>query len=179
MQNKFPKIQLILSTIFFVFSCLIFVFFYRFINNKNQELQLKEIEWQNEALRRDEIKTLEHSIKAVESERQQLETHFAQKSDVVPFLDTIEELAPKAGAKAEITSVDVFTARTGLYVGLKASGTFSSLYKFLVLLENSPYELEFLSTDMHIETGSDESQKTAGAPKWNAVFKIKLLSFIQ
>ena len=99
----------------------------------------------------------------------------------MPFLDTVEGLAPKAGVKAEVTSVDVLSNSNGLVVGMKASGTFNGLYKFLILLENSPYELEFISMNMQSETVvtvSNTEDKNALVPKWNTAFKIKLLSFL-
>ncbi|TSC77943.1 MAG: hypothetical protein G01um101424_77 [Parcubacteria group bacterium Gr01-1014_24] len=167
MQNNFPKTPLFLSIIFFIFSCSVFLYFLEEINNNNQESQLKEMEWQTEALRRYEIKALDRSIKIIEGERAQLETHFAKSSDIVPFLDTIERLAPQVGTKAEVTSVNVSEDHTGLYVGMEASGTFNGLYKFLTLLENSPYELEFVSMDIK-----------KGLESWEAILKIKLLSFI-
>lgn len=178
MQSNFPKIPLLLSAIFFILSCLIFVFLYKAINNNNRESQLREGEWQIEAQRRDEIKALDHSIKIIEEERTQLETHFAKSSDIVPFLDTIERLASKAGARAEVTSVDIPKDSIGLLVGMKASGTFNGLYKFLTLLENSPYELEFLGVDMRQEAGTDAGGKGAAVYRWSATFKIKLLSFV-
>ena len=33
-------------------------------------------------------------------------------------------------------------------MAIKASGSFEALYKFLTLLENSPYELDFISMDI-------------------------------
>ena len=180
MQNNFPKIPLFLSVIFFICSTLVFLFFYRAINNNSKELQLREEEWQSETLRRDGLKTLDYSVKIIEKERTQLETYFVQSSDIVPFLDTIEGLAPKVGVKAEVASVDILTDHTGLMVGMKASGTFSGLYKFLALLENSPYELEFISMDMRRETRlGDVESKNVVIPKWDVIFKIKLLSFVE
>lgn len=179
MQNSFPKKSFLISTTFMILSCLGFFFFLQVINNSNKELQTKEGEWQNEEQRRDGIKMLERSVKAIEGERAQLETHFAQSSDIVPFLDTIEGLAPKVSVKAEVTSVDVLSDSGGLLVGMNASGTFSNLYKFLTLLENSPYELEFISMDMHKETGVSVEGKNTTLPKWNVIFKIKLLSFMK
>jgi len=177
MQKVFQKIPLLLSIIFFCISVFAWLFLFREIKNKNQELELMERRWQAEAQRRDEIKALDHSVKTIEEERAQLETHFARSSDIVPFLDTIEGLASKGGAQAEVSSVDILEDSTGLMVGMKASGTFSALYKFLTLLENAPYELQFLSMDMHRETGLDT--KEIAIPKWNVVFRIKLLSFIK
>ena len=169
MQKIFQKISLLLSIIFCCILLFIFFYFYKAINNNNQEAQLKEVEWQNEAFRRDEIKALDYSVKIIESERAQLETHFAQSSNIVPFLDTIEGLAFKVSVKAEVTFVNPSEDNIGLMVGMKASGTFNNLYKFLTLLENSPYELEFI--EMNMNKGTER--------EWDLILKIKLLSFIK
>jgi len=178
MQNKFPKIPLFLSAMFFLFSFFTLFYFFQEINNNNEESQLKEIEWQTEMLRRDEIKMLDRSIKIIEIERKELETHFAKSSDVVPFLDTIERLAPQVGAKAEVVSVDIGEDKVSLIVGMKASGTFEGIYKFLTLLENSPYELEFVSIDIQKRDVLNTSDQNQIGSRWNATFKIRLLSFI-
>ncbi len=163
-----------------MFASFSFFFFYRAINSNNEESRLKEGQWQNEAKRRDNIKTLDNSVKIIAGERAQLESHFAQSSDIVPFLDTIEGLAPLAGVKAEVTPpLNILEDHSGLVVGMKASGTFTGIYKFLTLLENSPYELEFVAVGINRESVLDTSGKNAAPLKWNAVFKIKLLSFTQ
>lgn len=179
MQSNFPKIQLFLSVIFLIFSCLLFLFFYREVNNKNIESQLKEMQLQKETRRRDEIKALNNSVKIIEEEKTKLETHFAKSSDVVPFLDTIEALAVKVGAKAEVVSVDILKDNTGLLVGMSAGGDFEGLYKFLTLLENSSYELEFVTLDINRKIALSAVNKSVIISEWNAVLKIKLLSFVK
>lgn len=179
MQNKFSKMPLFLSILFLGISLFFFLYLFRKTNENNQKLQIAENEWQREILRRDEIKMLDRSVKIIEGERAQLETHFAQSSDVVPFLDSIERLAVSAGTKAEVVSVNILGDHTGLLVGMKASGNFESLYKFLTLLENSSYELDFVSMDMSKEVGVDVTDKNVKISKWDVVFKMKLLSFIQ
>lgn len=177
MPNYFPKIPFFISIAFFVFSIAFFLLFLGKINSYNEESQLKEMNWQSEAGKREEIKVLNNSIKAIEVEKARLENHFAKSSDIVPFLDTIEELALKASAKAEVTSVDILEDGAGLSVGMKASGTWSAIYKFITLLENSPYELEFIGVDIKKETATGSSREGAMSTKWNAIFRIKLVSF--
>lgn len=180
MQSNFPKTSLLFSIIFFVCSLFVFLFFYRAINENNQKAQEKEEAWLVEKIKREEMKTLDNSVKMIESERAQLETHFAESSDVVPFLDTVEGLASKLGVDAEVVSVNILTDYTGLTVGIKAEGTFSSLYKFLALLENSSYEIEVTSINMQRETELNSAEsKNASVPKWNINFEIKLLSFVK
>src|SRR3989344_1541079 len=170
MQSNSFKTPLFISVAFLGLSLIVFFLFYAKINNNYQETHIREKEWQSEELKREEIKTLDHSIKIIEEERALLETHFARSSDIVPFLDAIEELGRKAGDEAEVTSVDISKDQTALIVGMKASGSFGNLYKFLTLLENSPYMLEFAAVDIKREAGLSDSTV------WDAVFRIKLLS---
>ena len=178
MQDNTPKIHLAFSVIFLLCSSFVFVYFYRATQGNNQKSEIAETEWQNETLKRNDIKALDHSIKIIEKERGKLDTHFAESSDIVPFLDTLEGLAPKVGIKAEVTSVDILADHTGLVVGMKASGSFGGLYKFLTLLENSSYELEFVSVEIHRGTPESTEGKSASIPTWAGLLKLKLLSFI-
>lgn len=181
MQNNFPKKSFLISIIVFCVSLFLLIFLYHVIVKNNKEIQSKEQQWKNEGLRREEVRTLDSSIKAIANERIQLETHFAQSSDVVPFLNTLEGLALRVNSKANVSAVSITDDRTALSVGLNATGTFSNLYRFLTLLENSPYELDFISMDIKKGAVADSATtgKSTSTSQWTAIFKIKLLSFIQ
>jgi len=173
MQNnfkKFKKVPLIISLCFLLLSCLGYLFLYKKIQDNNLTSRAIEAELQMDTSRKDEIKALDRLLKTVQEERVLLDAHFIQSSDVVPFLDTIEKLAPKVNAEAHVTLVDLSKDGSSLTVGVEANGTFASLYKFITLLENSPYELEFMS--MNMQKLEDE------ASGWLVVIKVKLLSFI-
>jgi|GEM_PF-371743 len=183
MKNNFPKIQFLLSLALLLLLAGAFIFFYRYVNLKNQEAQELNFQAENETSRREEAKLLNLSINSIKEEETRLDTHFARGSDIVPFLDTIEALAPQAGAKAETSSVDVAKDNDGLLVKVEATGSFESLYKFLTLLENSPYELQFLQVDLS-KKNETEAPITAEdgtilpqAPSWHGDFEIRLLSF--
>ena len=179
-SKKFKKMPLIFSIAFLALSFFAFFFLYKEINNNKKISEKAQTEWQAEASRRDGIKLLERSVKDISKERTLLESHFAESSDIVPFLDTIERLAFSARAKSEVISVDILKDNTvGLLIGLKASGSFETIYKFLTLLENSPYELEFVSMNMQNLNTQIVSDKKIVSRQWEVLFKIKLLSFIQ
>ncbi len=174
MQNNFPKTQLILSLLFLGLSLFAFLFLYKKINENNEMSEQILTNWQMEANRRRDIELFNSAIKIVEKEKVSLGSHFAQSSDIVPFLDTIEKLALEAGTKSEVVAVSISKDNTELIVELKASGSFDSIYKLLTLLENSPYELDFSLVDVRRE----ESDMNIRTSKWNAFLRIKLLSFI-
>ena len=179
MQSNFPKMPFLFSIIFLGLSVSALLYSLRVIDNKNQESKLLEAEWRSEMLRDNKMQSLDKSLRELSDERTELETHFAPSSDIVPFLDKVEGLAREARVKVEITSVFFAKDHSGLSLELKASGTFSSIYKFLLLLENSPYELAFYGMELHRDMVSDIKEKNSLPPEWNSIFKIKLLSFVE
>jgi hypothetical protein len=179
MQNnfkKFKKIPLIISLFFFLLSFFAWLFIYKNIGDNNQIFDEVEMQLQDEATKKDEIRSLDRLLKAVEPERTLLDSHFIKSSNVVPLLDTIEKLAPQVKVKAEVASVDILSGNASLVVGVKAVGSFQGIYKFLTLLENSPYQLEFLSMNLQ-QIGGTTLPPKGQVSDWSAVFKIKLLSF--
>lgn len=177
--RKFKKTPLILSVLFLAFSCFVFMFLYGVTVSNQEVYEKKQAEWQNEAARREEVKILERSIQEVENERILLESHFAQSSNVVPFLDTLERLARQAGAlSGEIVSVGT-PQDGGLQVSMRTEGSFETLYKFVTLLENSPYELELLMLDLKRQGAPDTAGGGTGNSRWEAMLEINLLSFVQ
>ena|SRR3989344_8614367 len=176
MQSIFQKKILILSIIFFIFSCFVFLFLYKIINDNKKISQLAQEKWQTEDTRKENTKSIINLIKEIEPERILLETHFVQSSDVVPFLNTIEKLAAEVEAKVEVTSVNVENANSSLMVEMEASGSFETIYKLIMLLENSPYDLEFVLVNIQSLNTQDTSTKKTS--QWTANFKMRLKSFV-
>ena len=178
MKNNFEKILLfILATLLLLF-CLAFAFLYQKINNNHQKIQPDTITLQTETNRHDNLMSLEQILKKNVSDRISLESHFIKSSDIVPFLDIIEKSAREVGVLTEINSINAKADNTILTVELKASGGFEAIYKFLILLENSPYILDFTSMDIHKLPSPVVPGKNVDSASWEASFKIQLLSFI-
>jgi hypothetical protein len=179
MNKHSLKTQLIFSAIFFALSFCVLFFVYQQIKNIEHDGDQKLTEWRIESARRDEIKSLDSLMKKIEPQKELLYMHFAESLNPVPFLDTIERLATSVNAKNKVSSVDISKDGKSLIVGMNASGSFESFYKFLTLLENSQYNLEFLSIDM--QKSGEVGSATTSAPlgDWSAAIKIKLLTFIK
>jgi len=178
MKNNSTKISIIVSTIIFLFACFIFLFLYRQINQNNEKAQAGMVAWQTETLRRSDIASLNSSLAQVAGDRTSLDTHFAQSSDVVPFLNSVEQLGTPSGTDVQISSVLTGTNNNELVVDLKATGTFSQVYKFLTLLENSPYEINFNSMSIHKSVVPTTPTTKVSSSEWEADFEVQLLSFI-
>lgn len=179
MKNNFQKILLVISAIILLVLIFAFIFLFIKIDDNNQKVQQNSIDLQTETRRREDISALNKLLQKIAVDRSLLESHFIKSSDVVPFLNLVEKLAIDAGVSAKINSVDAKTNNQELTMNLNASGGFDAVYKFLILLENSPYEIDFLSTDMHMIPPPSPVGKIPSAPKWEVAFKIQLISFIK
>ena len=170
--RKFKKVPFFLSIVFLALSSTALVFLFWQINTNKKLTIAARTEWQEEEARRYEIKSLAILLEDVAAERTALDAHFARSTNVVPFLDSIEELARKVGADPEVVSVDPAPSGAELGVTARARGSFGAVYKFLELLENSPYELEFTTVDIQKISG-DKAGET-----WEIFLRFKLLSFL-
>lgn len=177
MQFIFQKKALIFSIIFLLFSSFLFLFVLISTNNNKKISEIAQAEWQEKATRKENIKLTTDLIKTIESERNLLESHFIRNSDVVPFLDTIEKLAKGVETEAEVDSVHTEDSTSSLIADVKVSGNFENIYKLILLLENSPYDLQFVLVNIKSIDKQDASTKNE-TPKWMANLKIRLKSFV-
>lgn len=179
MQNFYQKKLLIVSGLFVVMSVGIFLFLYLTIKKNDAIAKEAGKNWQLAVEKREKLSSLDSLVRNIEGEKVALETHFAHSSDIVPFLDTMDSIGTQAKVNSSVSSVDVLADKSGLVAHIKASGSFEAIYSFLVLLENSPYELEFSSVNLHREDAGDPTAALANAhPTWNIDFQVKLISFV-
>ncbi len=174
MKNNFPKTPFFLSILLLIFSCSLFYFLYNKIENNYIIAKEFNIEAQKKINYLDELRDIDRGIKIIEKETTELEKHFVYSSNLVPFLDAVEKLASTVNVAAETSFVNISPDNLSLIMGLNAKGSFRSLYKFFTLLENSVYELKFVSLDIFKEV----TQNTKNISKWETNIVIELISFI-
>ncbi len=176
MKTHFQKLPFLFSIVMILVS--VFVFTTLYLETVRNHTDSEEIisKWQTERDHRDEIKALERSVSMYSSERLQLESHFARSSDVVPFLDNMEELARTVNTDPEIISVEALKKPDRLEVKMSVAGEFESLHKFVMLLENSRYEIELTSVDLNLPGASNTSSNIG--KDWELNLSFKLLSFV-
>jgi hypothetical protein len=172
MKNSLPKIQIALSVIFLLAAVGTFVFLRNITLRNNVEAEKISLENKDKDYAKEELKLLNEFVLSIGEEKAEIESHFVKSSDAVPFLDSLEGIGKTLGIKSEVTNVDIPLERDSLIVDVNVSGSFPLIYKFLKLVENSPYETE-ISTMSLERLGPNSS-----APLWSAKFSIKVLSFI-
>lgn len=172
-KNKFKHFPLVFSIVFFVCACVVFFMLLKVINAKNKISQDIQAQWEKEEYRRSNMKSLESLLADTKDDRVLIDQHFVYGSDIVPFLNMIEALAPKVSVNAEVDLVDITKDGSSFSIDLNTTGSFENTYKFISLLENSSYELEFNRIDVRKEDTTTEKSST-----WQGYLKIKVISFI-
>lgn len=174
MKNR-KIIFLISSLLFTLLFCLVFYYIYNKILDNKNSTQILYGEWKTEEDRREVIKSLDRTINKIQDKKIILESHFVGSSDVVPYLDFFEKSAVLVNAKSEVSSVSVPSDNSTINVSLDIDGSFESIYKYINLIENAPYELHITSFTLN------KINNTTGiSPNlWNLNLQIKLLSFTQ
>lgn len=163
-----------------------YVYLYSRITKKTESVESVAIEIENEKRSQQNISGLKRSIVLTEQKNKILESHFVTEGKVVNFIESIEMLGKESGVVVDIQSLQPGeqTGKEGLYVTLSLNGEFNSVNKFILLLENMPYQIVLgnviLSTDKKPVPSTDPSKAVpspVGNPKWKASVDFVLTSY--
>ena len=174
--RKFKKVPLFIAVGFLALSVMLLLFVYKEMKENEALTEGANMEWQKENMRREELRSLERSLREIQNEKNLVEARFAQSSNVVPFLDSLESLAKESGARSEVVSVDIAKESEELLISLKTKGSFDATYKFIRLLETSPYYIKISSFDIERPRGGEEQ---TAAREWTGFFSVRLISFVK
>lgn len=163
---------LVTISISLIISIGVWIVLYRQIQKNKKTTGELQVQLEEDVATKQKALTLQRLMSDLGEETDSFESHFVKNTDIVPFLNTIESLAKQVGAKAVINTVDTPEDPPSLLIGIKASGSFESMYKFMALLENAPYELQILGFDLK-KGGSSEEEVGA----WSATLEVKVVSF--
>ena len=93
-----------------------------------------------------ELISLNRLIENTKKDRANIETIFVKKENIVQFLDFLEELGKGSHTTLKINSIDTVSdkdKKDTIKLALESSGSFREIYAFILLIENSPYDMIF------------------------------------
>lgn len=168
-MKKLSKINifLIIAVILNIFLVFANFFVYRISIKKQQGLddlrgQIFKTEKQKE-----NFNSLKHWFESFEKEKNKIEAVFLREKNIVRFIEQLEELA-----KISKTDIEFQSAEIPIFL-FNLEGPFEDLIRFLVLLENLPFQIEIQDLNLAGREKEVSSQETP----WQARFKIKVLSY--
>lgn len=155
----------------------VYSYLYLQIKYKNTKASILIQEIKEETTKQEELARLKRTISATNADREKLSSHFVLGSKAVGFLETIEGYGKTARTTLSITTADIDTEHNTFKITLIAKGTFTEVYHYLQLLENTPYQFQF--NKITFDHGSATTGTEAGAPSvWNLNVGFTLISFI-
>lgn len=168
MKNKKLIISLILIIVLNLIAVLGCLYLYssirtqrEFMRQDMKNLALLEKKVQN-------IKLLESQSEKLKTDAQKMEQVFLKEENIVGFIENLENLGKDAGVSIELSSVRMDDENIKEpHFDLILRGSFNALFRYIVLLENLPYQIIFEKLNM---SSRDKS--------WEARTVIILSSFI-
>lgn len=118
------------------------------------------------------LKIFEKFIADTEKDMERIRESFISRDELLRFIDDVENAGRESEVGVRVESANLSTDGindSGPSFRLEASGNFSSVFKYSLLLENLPYEISF--EEMNITKSGDENEP------WRAVYVVKLLSY--
>ena len=156
-----------------VILALSLLLFYLFSGANQKIAEINDIRGQFYKYQRgaEKIRVLEKDMAELEKWKQETSGLILNKDTVVKFIEDTEQLANTADVALEMKSVNIFDGtKEKPRFTLSIEGSFSSLYHFMRLLENSRYKIEFISASIK----KPENEKTGN---WFSELSLRLLSF--
>ena len=167
--------KILLGAVLMVFILLLvfWAFLFRTIGGLSEEMGLIKGRIIAFDLELKNLKVLENFLSDTGPQREVIASGFVSESELIDFIEDLEGSGRDVGAEVKVESATFSSSGQGSVPSfrLQASGSFDSIFKLMLVLENLPYEIDF--EDLSLTKSSTEGKVSL----WNGVFIIKLLSY--
>ncbi len=169
MKDNHTKFVLIGSAITTIISALVFIFFFRAIQNKNEHTLVLMNTLADRMAQKENAQILKQKFDEVSSIKDTIDGYFVDPKDI-NFINSIESLGSSFGADVKVESFDIpQNSKNTLSVKISSSGSFVNMMRLLVLVENMPYKLNITrayldKSEVDTPVTTDQKVKVAKAP---------------
>lgn len=95
------------------------------------------------------LKLLKSQMEEASGDKEKIDKVFLEKKDIVSFMEYLEKTGKDIGVLVDFNSVKLGdTGKEKPYFQFSLNGKFENVFRFLVLLENVPYQIIFNRIDM-------------------------------
>lgn len=190
-------ILLIMSILAFIVSVTAYFIMYKNIVKQGSVTSKAhaELQYQNEMKKHEE--DLVQLYNNSEKDRQNINSIIISEDKIVDFIEAVENIGKQSGVEITISSINKenkdskdaklknFNIGNTITARVDAKGSFASIMKSLVLLENMPYQVYLnnilITTDATDSVGNGDinvpiKKKTSTNNKWSLSLQVKALS---
>ncbi len=171
---------LLIASVLLIIAVGSYVYFFLSV----QALSAKITTLQNEThvleARESATSELKKNLANAKDKEQILLAHFAEADNSVPFFNTIEGYGKSTGVAVKFDTASIPKDATRFDVTISFKGSFSGVYRFLSLLEASPYEIRIINTQLQANLIDVPVSKKTSIPQvqWGGTISLSLLSVV-
>lgn len=184
-MNRNLNKKIIFATTLFLAMLAFCIYFFTLIKNKNTHASMIETDIATAGARAMDLAKIKKSIEDSTEKRKEIDSYFVNQSGIADFLSSLEALGPLSGTSVVISNVEISDKSIAdqndkspktLKVSIRATGGFGQIYTLEKLMENAPYDLNILRSDMVRSDTIDDKGKTKIS--WNLEMDSELRSFV-
>lgn len=175
MKRRFIIKTLILSLITTILL-VAYIFGFNFLLKKSQSNANMQAFINSEIEKSQQTFNVKRQVDVIQEIDEKVSSHFLKSSDVPLFLNSIEGIGQTVGSNISITSVEevnVVDFGPALNLNIYATGSYVSVYKTLVFIENLPYLTSIDKASIYFEQGEDQLLR------WNLKVNLIVKSYIK
>ncbi len=171
-----------LSIFLALFSCATLLFFFHIIKNKNEHTSNLAATLASKIAKKENATDLEKRIAEIQNTKDIIDSHFVSSAAIDSFIEYLERLGPITGAQIKVKGFNLSPNTSNrLMLDITANGTFTSIMRTIMLLENSPYQIHIINTYLSemtqlVRTDVKGVSKTTEVTSWQAVISFSVLT---
>lgn len=171
MVYKSTHIIAIMGGLFFVGTLVVFVIFFRYVEQQKASFQEIRTAYDQVEKNRDALSVLVRTLETTKDARTSLSSRVLTDESVIDFFTLIETLGREQGVLLKtdaITVLPINSAFETIVVKVSAVGTYTRLIDTLTLFENLPYQVTIANVQFTQIEGNDT---------WKTQYEIQVTKF--
>lgn len=182
MSKNHTNLILFISGVVMLATLATMIFFFKVVENKNKHTSATLVTLANKIVKKENSKVLKDQIDNVALIKETTQKHFVDSSEIDSFIDYLENLGNDSGTEVKVEDFQTSPDNKNiLSVKLLSKGSFNNVMKFLVLIENTQYQvyIEKASIDKQPEVSNIDPKTgqpvSSGASVWQANVSFNVL----
>ena len=164
-----------------------FTFLFKVIQNKNEHANAVMVTLDDKLKKKQSSVEISNKMDDIDNVRKDINDHLLDSDKIDFFVDYLEKLGSANGSELVVTSIKLPDEEHKVSVAVSVKGSFNSVMKTIIYLENSKYQIHFNSIYLNKEidpvnpqnnTNTKNVKVKTSVPVWQSDIDFSVLSSI-
>lgn len=170
MDNKKTKKIIILAVLINALVLAVWLFLAYSVFKEGDQLKQISSEISTINTKKENLQNLTSIMKNTEIDRGLINSYFVDSSSKADFIARLEQMAKDSGVALEVSGAQ---EDLSLKFDLNLTGSFASIYQYLLLVENLPYRIDVEKINFQFSP----LKEAGGSGRWVADLVINIISY--